>query len=170
MSPKSDAEGPSLPFEDTRSGPAFRAQSGVVWESLSTTGKIHSSPCFLRAQMPYNRTWPRARSSVGKSVCLLSRGSGVRIPPGAPQSSMYFTHVLRSLTTGRYYTGSTSNLQARLIQHNSDQSTSTKHRGPWELMHQEQFNTLAEAVGRERYLKSGKGRDDLKRILKEQIQ
>ncbi len=25
-----------------------------------------------------------ARSSVGKSVCLLSRGSGVRVPPGAP--------------------------------------------------------------------------------------
>ena len=26
-----------------------------------------------------------ARSSVGKSVCLLSRGSGVRVPPGAPE-------------------------------------------------------------------------------------
>jgi site-specific recombinase XerD len=30
------------------------------------------------------KTRMRARSSVGKSVCLLSRGSGVRVPPGAP--------------------------------------------------------------------------------------
>jgi hypothetical protein len=30
MSPKSDAEGPSLPIEDTRSGPAFRARCGLV--------------------------------------------------------------------------------------------------------------------------------------------
>jgi hypothetical protein len=32
-------------------------------------------------------------------------------------------------------------------------------------MYQEQFATAAEAVRRQRYFKTGKGRDDLKRIL-----
>jgi len=78
---------------------------------------------------------------------------------------MYFVYVLRSVATGRYYTGSTSDLPARLLQHNSDQSLSTKHREPWQLVHQETYETLAEAVRRERYFKTGRGREELKRLL-----
>ena len=77
---------------------------------------------------------------------------------------MYFVYILRSQTTGRFYTGATSDLQARLAQHNSDESTSTKHRGPWNMIHHEEFETLAEAIRRERYFKTGKGRDELKRL------
>ena len=78
---------------------------------------------------------------------------------------MFCVYVLRSRTTPRFYTGSTSDLQIRLTQHNSDQSISTKHRGPWDLVHHEEFASLSEAVVRERYFKSGKGRDELKTIL-----
>jgi putative endonuclease len=80
---------------------------------------------------------------------------------------MPFAYVLRSLKTSRFYTGATTNLEARFEQHNSDQSPSTRNRGPWELVHQEEFATLAEALRRERHLKSGKGRDELRRILEE---
>jgi putative endonuclease len=79
---------------------------------------------------------------------------------------MFTTYVLRSKTSRRLYTGSTSDLERRLEQHNTDVSSSTKNRGPWQLVHQEDFPTLAEAVRRERYLKTGKGREELKRILK----
>ena len=78
---------------------------------------------------------------------------------------MFFVYVLRSRTTGRFYTGLTSDLSERLAEHNTDLSTSTKHRGPWDLVHQESFSTLSEAVRRERYLKSGHGRDELRTIL-----
>ena len=78
---------------------------------------------------------------------------------------MPFVYVLRSLTTGRQYTGATTDLDVRLAQHNSDQSRSTKHRGPWTLVHHEEFTTLAEALRREKVLKTGKGRDELRRIL-----
>ena len=78
---------------------------------------------------------------------------------------MPFTYVLRSLTTGHHYTGATTNLENRLAQHNSDQSFSTKNRGPWILVHHEEFATLAEALRRERILKSGRGRDELRKIL-----
>jgi putative endonuclease len=78
---------------------------------------------------------------------------------------MFSIYVLRSKTTGRFYTGSTSNLSARIEQHNTDASKSTKHHGPWELVHQEDFQSRSEAVRRERELKTGKGRDELKRLL-----
>jgi putative endonuclease len=53
----------------------------------------------------------------------------------------------------------------RLEQHNADVSTSMKRRSPWELIHREDFASLAEAMRRERILKTGKGRDEIKRIL-----
>jgi putative endonuclease len=78
---------------------------------------------------------------------------------------MSFIYVLCSQTTGRRYTGATTNLEVRLAQHNSDLSLSTKNCGPWDLVHHEEFTTLAEALRCERFLKSGKGRDELHRIL-----
>jgi putative endonuclease len=78
---------------------------------------------------------------------------------------MPFVYVLRSPATGRYYTGATLNLEARLQQHNADQSISTKNRGPWDLVHHEEYSTLAEALRRERFLKTGKGRQEFKRLL-----
>jgi predicted GIY-YIG superfamily endonuclease len=37
-----------------------------------------------------------------------------------------------------------------------------------DLLHKEEFETLSEAIRRERFLKSGKGRDELKKILPQQ--
>jgi putative endonuclease len=78
---------------------------------------------------------------------------------------VFTTYVLRSSKTGRFYTGSTSDFAARLQQHNSGTTISTKNRGHWELVYKEQFETRAEAVTRERYFKRGAGRDEVKRIL-----
>jgi len=75
---------------------------------------------------------------------------------------MFTTYVLRSQSTGRFYTGSTSDFETRLKRHNSDLNISTKHRGPWELLYREDFTTRAEAMARERYFKTGSGRDELK--------
>jgi putative endonuclease len=81
---------------------------------------------------------------------------------------MPFAYVLRSLTTSQLYTGATANLEIRLGQHNSNQSRSTKNRGPWSLVHYEEFATMAEALRREKELKTGKGRDEIRRILVDQ--
>jgi putative endonuclease len=78
---------------------------------------------------------------------------------------IYFVYVLRSIKTNRLYTGSTSDLDVRLSQHQEGLSRSTKHGRPWKLLHHEQFPTRAEAFRREQYLKSGKGRDELARLL-----
>jgi len=78
---------------------------------------------------------------------------------------MYSVYVLRSRANGTFYTGSTSDLTRRMGEHNADVSQSTKHRGPWDLIHHEEYESLAAAVRRERYFKTGKGRDELKRII-----
>ncbi len=78
---------------------------------------------------------------------------------------MFHVYVLRSETTDRHYVGYTSDLSQRLGQHNQGITKSTKNRGPWQMVHHEEFNTRLEAVRRERFLKTGQGREELKRIL-----
>jgi putative endonuclease len=78
---------------------------------------------------------------------------------------MFFVYILRSEATHRLYTGYTADLTQRLGQHDEGLTKSTKNRGPWKLVHSEQFATRAEAMRREKFLKSGQGRDELRRIL-----
>jgi len=77
---------------------------------------------------------------------------------------MFFVYVLRN-ETGRHYTGFTSDVVQRLGQHNNGMTKSTKNRDRWALIYQEEYATRAEAMGREKFLKSGQGREELKRIL-----
>jgi putative endonuclease len=108
-----------------------------------------------------------------ESAAAEIRRPGVRITSGAPlfplpnfdQADMFTVYVLRSLTTGRLYTGYTSALEWRLAQHNHGTTKSIKDRGPWELLYQEKFDTRSEAMQRERILKTGKGREELKILL-----
>ena len=78
---------------------------------------------------------------------------------------MFFVYVLRSQSSQRFYTGQTERPEERIQEHQDGMSRSTKGGGPWELVHQERFATRAEAMKREKELKTGKGRDELKRIL-----
>jgi putative endonuclease len=95
---------------------------------------------------------------------IAEKGSKI-VPLGAPFFIMFHVYVLRSETTGRHYVGYTSDLTQRLGQHNHGITKSTKDRGPWRMLHDEDFNTRPEAVRRERFLKTGQGREELKRIL-----
>jgi putative endonuclease len=74
---------------------------------------------------------------------------------------MFFAYVLRSRKTGRRYVGSCQDVEARFQEHNRGKSLSTRSGIPWELIHFEGFATRSEAVRRERYFKTGKGRDEL---------
>jgi putative endonuclease len=77
----------------------------------------------------------------------------------------YFAYVLRSEKTGRRYVGSSEDLDDRFARHNAGHSKATKHGVPWLLIHSESVATRSEAVLRERYLKTGAGRDELDRLL-----
>ena len=78
---------------------------------------------------------------------------------------MFHVYILRSGATGHHYVGYTSDLTQRLGQHNRGITKSTKNRGPWEMVHHEEFSTRSEAMRRERFFKFGQGREEMKRIL-----
>src|SRR6516164_8402033 len=86
--------------------------------------------------------------------------SWVRIPP-ARYNLMFHVYVLKSEKTGRRYVGSCENLETRLRRHNLGHSKATRHGVPWTLVHSETFSNRADATRRERYYKSGRGRDEL---------
>jgi len=75
---------------------------------------------------------------------------------------MFTVYVLKSLKNGRYYTGSTNDLEKRLNEHNSRKSTYTKLTAPFMLVYMENYASRSDAVKREMFLKTGKGREWLK--------
>jgi len=66
---------------------------------------------------------------------------------------MYYLYILKSLKTGKLYTGTTSNLDRRVYQHNSGESKSTRSGVPYTLVYYESFETLSEARKKEWELK-----------------
>lgn len=66
---------------------------------------------------------------------------------------------------GRLYKGHTSRLEERLKEHNSGKTSSTKGYRPWKLVYYEIFEIEKDAIAREKFLKSGIGREFLKKKL-----
>ena len=77
---------------------------------------------------------------------------------------MSYCYVLRSEKTGRRYVGSCENLADRVRRHNAGESKATKHGMPWTLVRSESFATRSEATQRERYYKTGRGREELDKV------
>ncbi|HVS74558.1 MAG TPA: GIY-YIG nuclease family protein [Candidatus Acidoferrales bacterium] len=69
---------------------------------------------------------------------------------------MGILYILQSRTTGKYYIGSSNDLNRRLSEHKRAHSLATRGRGLWELVYQESFATLAAARKREYEIKAWK--------------
>ncbi len=73
---------------------------------------------------------------------------------------MFYVYILQSEKDGSFYTGMTSNLEKRLLEHNQSVTKTTRSRKPWKLIFHESFQTRPEARKRELYWKSGSGREE----------
>ena len=51
----------------------------------------------------------------------------------------FYVYILQSESTNRFYIGQTQDVEERLAYHNANYSKSLKNRGPWRLVHQENF-------------------------------
>jgi putative endonuclease len=74
-------------------------------------------------------------------------------------------YILQSERTNRFYIGCTNDVGSRFAEHQRDQTTSTRGRGPWLLVYQEQFDSLGEARQRERQLKSWKSHRSIQELV-----
>jgi len=79
---------------------------------------------------------------------------------------MYIVYIIQSQRSGRYYVGSTSDLQKRIQYHNVGKNRSTRLRGPWSVVYSEQYSDKQSALARERQIKSWKGGVAFKKLIK----
>ena len=75
---------------------------------------------------------------------------------------MYVVYAIKSNVDSRIYVGFTKDVAKRLIEHNSGKTRSTKGYRPWVLIFTEASESREEARKREKYYKSGIGKEKLK--------
>jgi putative endonuclease len=80
---------------------------------------------------------------------------------------MFTTYVLYSASFDKIYIGFTSDLEGRIDSHNkfATKGWTIKFR-PWVLVYTEEYVTKAEAMKREKQLKSAKGREFVWQVVK----
>ncbi|MCH7492204.1 GIY-YIG nuclease family protein [Patescibacteria group bacterium] len=79
---------------------------------------------------------------------------------------MYYVYVIKSVKYLSRYIGSTEDVAKRVKEHNQRKSRYTKGRVPWHLVYEEEFASRSQAIKRETFLKTGKGRKYLDSRLK----
>ena len=75
---------------------------------------------------------------------------------------MYVVYVLYSPSIDRLYIGQTQNLTKRLSQHREGLARFTSRAKDWKLVYSETCQTRAQAMQREKQLKSHQGRNFLR--------
>jgi len=78
---------------------------------------------------------------------------------------MFYVYALSSLERNYIYVGLTENLKHRVETHNSGRNKTTAPYKPFKLIYIEECATRAEARLREKYFKSGIGKEKLKSIM-----
>jgi putative endonuclease len=80
---------------------------------------------------------------------------------------MYHVYILK-LKDNSYYTGSTSDLEKRLLNHKNGRVKSTKNKRPCQLIHEESYSNRSKAQTREYRIKGWKSRLAIERLIKKE--
>lgn len=77
---------------------------------------------------------------------------------------MFYVYALKSLSRNYIYVGMTNDLKRRFHQHQNGQNKTTRPYLPFELFYKESFETREDARKKEKYLKTGIGKEFLKKL------
>ena len=78
----------------------------------------------------------------------------------------YYVYAISSTTRKYIYVGLTNNLIRRISDHNKGYNRTTKPYSPFRTIYTEEFNSRTEARIKEKYLKSGCGKEFLRNLQK----
>lgn len=78
---------------------------------------------------------------------------------------MFYTYILESQKTKRYYVGCTNDIKRRLLEHNNGISKYTRLYAPWMIKYSEIFDTLKKARHREKEIKNWKSREKIETLI-----
>jgi len=70
---------------------------------------------------------------------------------------MFYTYILKSQKDGKYYYGSTGDIEKRLVEHNNGKVSATKNRIPLKLHYFESHKARIIAIKRELFFKKRSG-------------
>lgn len=87
------------------------------------------------------------------------------LPAGRRAHNMYYVYALKSRKRNYIYVGMTNDIDRRVKQHEDGKSRTTKPYRPFILIWKQEYATRPEAREREKYLKSGTGKEFLKSLL-----
>ena len=76
---------------------------------------------------------------------------------------MHYVYILKSKADKKLYVGCTNDLKKRITMHNQGKIFSTKLRTPFGLIYYETYINKKDAFNREQYLKTGWGRNYIKK-------
>jgi putative endonuclease len=103
-------------------------------------------------------------------MCPCQGQEGGAIPPTRSNFLfMFYVYIIKSLTDGKLYVGFTNDLRRRLKEHNEGRNFSTEYRRPFKLIYYEAYLSENDARDREKFFKTGWGRNYIKRTLQETI-
>jgi putative endonuclease len=80
--------------------------------------------------------------------------------------NMFYVYAISSEVKNYIYVGLTNDIERRLDEHNLGYNKTTKPYKPFKLILLEKYETRIEARSREKYLKSGIGKEFLKKLIK----
>lgn len=82
---------------------------------------------------------------------------------------MFYVYILVSQRDSKLYIGFSKNLKRRIEAHNNGLNKSTKSRLPLKLIYYEAYLAEHDARNRERFLKTGKGRELIRKQIADSI-
>ncbi len=77
---------------------------------------------------------------------------------------IYYVYAIKSEVDGRIYIGFSSMVERRLVEHNAGKTKSTKGYRPWKIIYTEEVVGRIAARNKEKYFKTGIGREFLKSL------
>ena len=77
---------------------------------------------------------------------------------------MFNVYALKSIFRNYIYVGLTDNMDRRFMQHQKGREKTTRSYRPFEIILTESYNSRVDARKREKYLKSGVGKEYLRSI------
>jgi putative endonuclease len=92
------------------------------------------------------------------------------LPRCAVAGPRRFVYILRTVSDpADYYVGVTSNVRARLENHNTGASAHTTAKRPWRMLVVVEFDEEEPALEFEKYLKTGSGREFARRHFRQTV-
>ena len=79
---------------------------------------------------------------------------------------MFYVYILKSLKDNGLHIGYTNDLRRRFAEHQKGQCSATKSRLPVKIIHYQAFISQIDAIETEKYLKTTRGWQRIKRMLR----